>query len=209
MNTLDIIAYIATVLTILSFLSGLSICLNIYRKGSTNEFSAFPFIAGVLCTTLWLRYGFILNDMTMIFVNSVGVVLQSLYLIWFYAFTLKRETLTKQIVLLLAFLVMAYIIGQSREDPKTLAGTLACISSLVFCGSPLASVSDVIKTKSTEKLPFLLILSSFLVTIMWFLYGFALNDAFIQVPNAIGALISGVQLYLFVIYPNEPKSRKD
>ncbi len=104
---------------------------------------------------------------------------------------------------------MAYIIGQSREDPKTLAGTLACISSLVFCGSPLASVSDVIKTKSTEKLPFLLILSSFLVTIMWFLYGFALNDAFIQVPNAIGALISGVQLYLFVIYPNEPKSRKD
>jgi hypothetical protein len=48
-----------------------------------------------------------------------------------------------------------------------------------------------------------------LVTIMWFLYGFALNDAFIQVPNAIGALISGVQLYLFVIYPNEPKSRKD
>jgi hypothetical protein len=31
----------------------------------------------------------------------------------------------------------------------------------------------------------------------------------IQVPNGIGALISGVQLCLFAIYPNKPKSRKD
>ncbi len=104
---------------------------------------------------------------------------------------------------------MAYIMAETRDDPLTLTGSLACISSLVFCGAPLVSVSDVIRTKSTEKLPFLLILSSFLVTIMWFSYGFVLRDAFIQVPNGIGAIISGVQLCLFAIYPNKPKSRKD
>ncbi len=124
-------------------------------------------------------------------------------------FVYNQKPLTKQIGLLLTFLVMAYIMAETRDDPLTLTGSLACISSLVFCGAPLVSVSDVIRTKSTEKLPFLLILSSFLVTIMWFSYGFILRDAFIQVPNGIGAIISGVQLCLFAIYPNKPKSRKD
>lgn len=46
----------------------------------------------LLCfsTSLWLQYGFILHDMTMIFVNSVGFGLQSFYLTFYYKFTLNR-----------------------------------------------------------------------------------------------------------------------
>ncbi|CAG2163178.1 unnamed protein product [Oppiella nova] len=207
MTLIETIALVATIITIISFLSGLSICLNIYRKGSTHEFSSIPFIAGVLCCTLWLRYGYMLSDETMIFVNTIGLSLQAFYLIWFYAFTIKRSQLNKQIGFLLSLLVLAYMVVESRSDPTYLAGLLACISSLVFCAAPLALVRDVVQSKSSEKLPFILIISSFMVTIMWFLYGLVIKDQFVSVTNGIGALINTVQLSLFVIYPNKAKTQ--
>jgi len=207
MTTLETIALVATIITIISFLSGMSICLNIYRKGSTREFSAFPFIAGFLCCSLWLRYGYMLSDQTMIFVNTIGVSFQSLYLIWFYFFTAKRTQLNQQILVLLLFLTSAYFVVESRSEPTALAGLLACGASLVFCAAPLAMVRDVIQTKSSDKMPFPLIMSSFLVTIMWFLYGVAINDSYVWVTNGMGALINLVQLALFVIYPNKAKAQ--
>lgn len=95
------------------------------------------------------------------------------------------------------------------NGPVNLCGLLACVSSLVFTAAPLVLVADVIKSKSSEKLPFLLIISSFFVSISWFFYGFILKDAFIQVPNGIGTMISGVQLSLFVLYPSKTKLNKE
>lgn len=95
------------------------------------------------------------------------------------------------------------------NGPVNLCGLLACASSLIFIAAPLVLVADVIKSKSSEKLPFLLIVSSFFVSISWFFYGFVLKDAFIQVPNGIGTMISGVQLSLFVLYPSKTKLNKE
>lgn len=106
----------------------------------------------------------------------------------------------------MAFLFVINIYSRVSTDPVNLVGILCCLCSLLFCASPLTLVSEVIRTKSTEKLPFGLIFSSFLVTLLWFLYGYLTDDGFIQFPNAIGALISGVQLILFIVYPSKRKS---
>ena len=40
---------------------------------------------------------------------------------------------------------------------------------------------DVLKTRSTETLPFYLILANVVVAGQWFLYGIAINNSFVQV----------------------------
>ena len=46
----DIIATVATITTIIQFLSGTDICRKIIKQGSTSEISGFPFICGVFNT---------------------------------------------------------------------------------------------------------------------------------------------------------------
>lgn len=207
MALLEVIGNVATVITIISFLTGLIICRDIYRARSTGDFSSFPFAAGTLCTFLWLRYGLLLADPTMIFVNSIGFTLQTCYLIWFYFYTVQRAAITRQLLLLLSILFSLHFYTRYSAEPEVLVAPFASLSSLLFCASPLASVSEVVRTRSTAKLPFALILSSFVVSSLWFSYGYLLDNSFVMLPNGIGALISGMQLSLFALYPNKSKSQ--
>lgn len=63
--------------------------------------------------------------------------------------------------------------------------------------------AHVIRAKSTESLPFPVIMASMIVSCQWFVYGCLINDQFIQVPNFMGCVLSGFQLCLFLIYPNK------
>ena len=63
------------------------------------------------------------------------------------------------------------------------------------------SIKQVVRTKSTECLPFPFIFCSFIVGSLWFTYGFLVSDYFIMTPNAIGSSVSAFQLFLFLIYP--------
>ncbi|KAK3872196.1 hypothetical protein Pcinc_022712, partial [Petrolisthes cinctipes] len=84
-------------------------------------------------------------------------------------------------------------------------GLLCCVGSIVFCAAPLISLTEVFRTQCTDVLPFPLILATFLVTGLWWLYGLILQNPFVQYPNLIGCGLAGFQLLLFVVYPNKRK----
>ncbi|XP_070171275.1 sugar transporter SWEET1 isoform X2 [Polyergus mexicanus] len=62
---------------------------------------------------------------------------------------------------------------------------------------------EVIKTKSTEILPFPLIFTGTLVSFLWFLYGLIINNVFVIFQNAVGFILCIIQLSLFVIFPSK------
>ena len=74
--------------------------------------------------------------------------------------------------------------------------------SVCYCAAPLASVLTVMKTRSTESLPFYLILATIAMTSSWSLYGLIIKDAFVIVPNTIGCIIAIGQFMLFSLYPS-------
>lgn len=155
-------------------------------------------------TGLWLMYGLLLDDPTMKFVNTIGFALQSFYLLWFHVFTHNRRRLNTENFILLSFLSSVYLYGQYHPlEGVSWVGLLACISSLIFSASPLAAVSDVIRTRSTEKLPFSMILASFLVSMLWYTYGYMINDSYVYIPNSVNTLLSGLQLSLFLVFPSK------
>ncbi|KAG9508528.1 Sugar transporter SWEET1, partial [Fragariocoptes setiger] len=203
MELVDFVAVLAIVCTYASFLSGAQVCLKVYRQRSASSYSALPFFAGWLCTALWLRYALLINESTMISVNVVGIICQTIYIGFFVVYTHRRPLLTKLIMALLMIVAVLIYSIDSSFDPVLVNGSLASMATLIACASPLASVQEVIRTKSATVLPFPIIASSFVVSSLWLTYGFLISDWFIKFTNAVASCISGSQLLLFAIYPSK------
>lgn len=206
----NIVAFTASICTILQFLSGMLVCQKYVQKGSTGDTSSFPFISGAVSTTLWLRYGFLIDEPSMIIVNTVGSTLFIAYSATFYLYSIKKSTTLKQIVV--AFTVLIAILCYSLyyyESDKVgvtdLMGFVCCTMTIVFFAAPLTSVFHVIKMKSAEVMPYPLILATLITSILWYLYGIIIDDSFVQIPNFLGCVLASLQLSLYCIYPTKYK----
>nr|XP_027213416.1 sugar transporter SWEET1-like [Penaeus vannamei] len=106
-----------------------------------------------------------------------------------------------------AGVVLYYVFfsGVGVEEIKPKVGLMCCVASVIFCAAPLISLTEVFRTQCTEALPFPLILATFLVTGLWWLYGITIQNGFVQYPNLIGCGLSGFQLLLFTVYPSKRK----
>ncbi|XP_017780012.1 PREDICTED: sugar transporter SWEET1 [Nicrophorus vespilloides] len=209
----DFIAVSASICTILQFLSGTLVCQNFVQKGSTGDISAFPFISGCLSTSLWLRYGFIIQERSIILVNTIGATLFFAYVLTFYFYSIKKWAVVRQFLLCMLILIaiLFYSSTGNESDEKELEavrshiGTLCCIMTIIFFAAPFSTLMHVIKVKSSESMPFPLILTSFLVSCQWYAYGLIIKDQFVQIPNFLGSVLSAIQLSLFCLYPTKYK----
>jgi len=205
-NVKDLLGTSATLTTVLQFLTGCLICNSYIKKKSTGETSSLPFTSGLLSCSLWLRYGVLINENTVIFVNAVGVFLFSLYCISYYIFTVNKRRMAHQLLLVLLMITFSFVYSKFEPDDlqaSRLIGLLCCSVGVFFFASPLIKLKHVIVSKNTEVLPRPIIIASFFVTLQWFIYGYLIDDSFIQIPNFLGCILSAIQLALFVIYPSK------
>lgn len=202
MDRVHLVGLAAQLLTYVSFLSGAKVCHLIHTRKSCNKLSAAPFLAGLCCTALWLRYGFVADEWEIITVNVVGLTCQIIYLSFFLVYSKQRLRLMKQLLILVIFLALVLWAIERSVDKLFLAGSLASMSSLVACASPLATIQDVLKTKCVASLPFPIIASSCVVSLSWLTFGLLKGDDFIVFSNVVALAISGAQLALFLIYPS-------
>lgn len=205
----DFVSSLAVLTTVLQFLSGTIVCKQYVTNRTTAEASPLPFLFGVLSSGLWLLYGLTKHDDKIVLVNIIGVVLMAAYTVVFYIYTFKKSSLLKQIVIMMCF--ASFVIGyvyfeEDNEELLRCLGLLACSLTLLTIAAPMSKLIYVIKVKSTECLPFPMILMSFFVSSLWFLYGTIEEDAYLCVPNFIGAVLALSQLSLFVLYPSTPRS---
>jgi len=201
----DFIGNSATFFTILQFLMGIQVCLGFYKKQSTGETSCMTFIVGVVMTFVWFSYGRLVNDHNIMTVNVTGFVLQTIYCFVFYSFSTAKVQTGKKIFLtfLLLTLVQTYIVNENdSETAQYRIGLFAASLSVSYCMAPLATIQHVFRTRSTESLPFSLIVGSVFFTSLWSLYGIIIEDAFVKVPNMLSFGVAVFQLSLFACYPS-------
>ncbi|XP_050666640.1 sugar transporter SWEET1 isoform X2 [Leptidea sinapis] len=187
---------LAVVTTILQFLSGVLVCKRYVYNGTTGEASSLPFTCGFLSCSIWFLYGITKYDGNLVLVNSVGVILMVSYIVVFYLHTLKKTAVLRQAYIALGLCVFAIVYAYNEEDNDTLLEYLAPMSQLVY----------VVRMKSTECLPFPMILMYFVVSSLWFIYGLIEVDHYLMATNIIGASLALAQLSLFVIYPSQHSS---
>nr|CAD7592943.1 unnamed protein product [Timema genevievae] len=206
----ELVGSVAGIATVGQMFSGVFICRDIVKQGSTKNIGVLPFLGGTAMSVLMLEYSAMLQDPVMTNVNIAGLVLNVMYTMCYYFYASDKAALLTQTLKAFAFVVA--LLGYAKwEEPSLVEfrfGVIVTAIMMLLIASPLFSLGEVIRTKSTAMLPFPLILSGTVVTFLWLLYGIIINNSLIQLQNVVGLTLCAIQLSLFVIYPSKPKVAK-
>ncbi|KJH48322.1 mtN3/saliva family protein [Dictyocaulus viviparus] len=206
-DVLPYLSFSAICSTIGLFLCGVQICWRIRARNGTEGTGSAPFLIAFISCAFWLQYGVVKQDNVVIFVNTVGFILQGCYLAYYYRMTRNPRVLKKVILCeLIAIGMMLYAVNYAglKNNGRDTLGFICIVLNVASIGAPLFQIGEVIRTKNSETLPLPLCLACFAVSLQWLFYGILVNDFFIQVPNYIATFLSIIQLSLFVIYPRRP-----
>ncbi|ETN62165.1 hypothetical protein AND_006148 [Anopheles darlingi] len=202
------VGFTAGVLTVGQMFSGCFVCNDIRKKGTTDGFSPMPFIGGCGLTILFLQHGMLMGDSVMINSNLVGLAISFSYAAFFAFYTPAKERgsfwRASLWTTLFTFGVLLYAKFENPAVVEDRFGMILTVLMLCLIGQPLIGLPEIIRRKSTEGLPFPMILSGTIVGLSWLLYGVILNNVFVVLQNLAAVTLSGIQLALFAIYPSKP-----
>lgn len=208
MTTVLFLSWAATIATVGFFLSGIVTCQKIIRSGSTENVQLLPFVTTFLNCMMWASYGILKGDAALVPVNTIGMMTQVFYILCFFNYCKERGKEVKSVVYaaIIAFILYMYLMHFIEEDVTRVAhlGLMCIVFTITMQASPLAVVAKVVRTKSTESMPFVFSFMMVLLSFLWLCYGTVVNDINIQVPNASGVLLGLLQLSLFCVYPSKP-----
>lgn len=198
------------------FLSPIPTFSRITRNRSTEQFSVFPYIFALfnclICT--WYGLPFVSqNNILVTTVNAAGAIFQLFYISLYIAYC-QKEARVKMIALLLLVVgivtAIALVTYEFMEQPlrKLFVGSLSVFSLISMFASPLSIIKLVIETRSVEFMPFYLSLSTLLMSVSFFAYGFLGQDPFVYVPNGIGSVLGMIQLGLYFCYRDIGRRRQ-
>eukprot|EP00927_Polykrikos_kofoidii_P082565 TRINITY_DN8233_c0_g2_i1.p1 TRINITY_DN8233_c0_g2~~TRINITY_DN8233_c0_g2_i1.p1 ORF type:complete len:246 (-),score=25.80 TRINITY_DN8233_c0_g2_i1:91-828(-) len=227
--TSDVVGSIATVATLVYFVSPAFTIIKIVKDKSVGSFSAFPFVSGVGNTVMWVYYSAAkMHDtgeklMPNLVVNAIGATCMTVYLIFFAAFAKER----KQRVLVEVSMLVVGVVGLilifemvipklscddffwgKKETPlkERVCGFVLVVLNVSMYASPLATMGTVIRTKSAEFLPWNMSVVGIVVCFLWATQGFMINDINVWLPNVAGLFLSLAQLVLFLVYCGQDRS---
>uniref|UniRef100_A0A182QQV9 Sugar transporter SWEET n=1 Tax=Anopheles farauti TaxID=69004 RepID=A0A182QQV9_9DIPT len=204
----DLVGTVAGILTVGQMFSGCFVCNDIRKKGTTEGFSAMPFVGGCGLTVLFLQHGMLMNDSAMTNANLVGLAISIVYATFFLLYTPPsgRSAFWQQVggTILFTLTLLGYAKIENPAVVEDRFGMIITVLMLCLIGQPLFGLPDIIRRKSTEGLPFAMILSGTIVGLSWLLYGVILNNVFVVLQNVAAVSLSGIQLALFAIYPSKP-----
>ncbi|CAG5121464.1 unnamed protein product [Candidula unifasciata] len=212
MEWVSMLAVLTTVTSVLCQLVGVEICFRIVRQRSTGDVSAVPFIAFFVSAVVWVKYGLMTDNKNVILTSGQATILQFLYICIYYAYTSQKRFLTGMILIGLIGLVVPFVYVTYFENEADIAvrnlGLYCCFLSVIVYASPLATLTEVVKERSTHSISLPLCFFNFLCAVEWTLYGLAISDQMLTIPNALGVVLGLVQFFLFCFYGCQHKSSK-
>ncbi len=225
-----LVGIVSSVLSVIVMLNPLRFVLEVTSNADTasnnkKNISVPTFIALFGNFLIWNAYGLITRNPIVFVQNLLGVCMASFYLYrLYYCKHLAPEHKVRPALLLLvlthlswqhhmtvgvgAILTIIFIIGvlfKLEMLNVSLIGWVADLFSLAVFAAPLSELMMIVRTKSTESLSFSFALTCWLSAACWSVYGVLVGDVNILLPNALGFMLTCLQLSLFVLYPNKKK----
>lgn len=207
LTLLSVISWMALSASVSLYLSGGLTCMHMIKKKSVGQIPIFPFVATCFSSTIWLKYGFLTNNQTIQIVNSIGCVLQLIYICIYYIYSREKRklniTLISYVIPLYGALFYAKYLAASETVAANHLGLLGALLSIIMSASPLITLREIIRTKSVATMSFSFVLICCVSCSLWTTFGMLINDVFVMIPNACGVALGIFELFLFVIYPSK------
>nr|WAJ59863.1 SWEET family protein 4 [Heracleum moellendorffii] len=201
---------LGNIVSFLVYLAPLPTFLRIYKKKSTEGFQSIPYAVALFSAMLTLYYGLLKpNGFLLITINSVGIFIESAYILLFMIYAPKdTKVYTSKLLVSLNGVVFGIIIFTTMMFFEgivriRIVGWACAIFSVCVFIAPLSVMRLVIRTKSVEYMPFSLSFFLTLCAVMWFFYGILAHDYFVATPNVLGFVFGIVQMILYMIYKNK------
>ncbi|KAK4264546.1 hypothetical protein QN277_025705 [Acacia crassicarpa] len=197
----------------LCFLAPVPTFYRIYKKKTTEGFQSVPYIAALFSAMLWLFYAYVKTGETLLItINVFGCVIETIYLAIYITYCSKKARVsTLRLILLLNFggfcviALLTHLLTKEAASRVKLLGWICVVFATSVFAAPLSIIRVVIKTKSVEFLPFPLSLLLTVSAVTWLLYGLALKDIYVTLPNVVGLSFGIVQMILYAMYrKNKP-----
>ncbi|XVF10371.1 hypothetical protein REPUB_Repub07fG0177000 [Reevesia pubescens] len=215
-NTIrNVVGIIGNVISLFLFLSPVPTFVQIWKKGSVEQFSPAPYLATLINCMIWVVYGLPMvhpNSTLVITINGTGTVIEFVYLTLFFIFCHDKKKRLKVLLIVLVEIIFIAIVTtlvltivHTTKRRSMVAGIIAILFNIMMYAAPLSVMKLVISTKSVEYMPFFLSLASFANGVAWTTYAFLPFDPFIAVPNGLGTLFSLAQLMLYATYYKSTK----
>lgn len=184
------------------------------KNKSTGDMSVMPCV--MLYTNCYLLcwYAYLVDNIVPLFLTAaLGVVTGAILAYFFYRWTAHKRHVMKVFVVSGVIILLETIYGvigvlgwtgQDRHSMGIAMGVIVIVSSVGLYASPMATIRHVIQTKTSSSMPFTMGVVNVVNSFCWVVYAILVEDVFILVPNASGALLGSIQLILTFIYPRKP-----
>ncbi|WVY95336.1 hypothetical protein V8G54_034424, partial [Vigna mungo] len=209
-----VVGIIGNIISGCLFLSPVPTFLEIWKKGSVEEYSAVPYMATLMNCMVWTLYGLPMvhpDSLLVVSINGGGCVIEMIYVTLFFLYSTRSKRLTLFLCLFLQLLfltllsILTFTSIHDVEKRSAVVGTICVIFNVAMYASPLSVMKLVMKTKSVEYMPFSLSLASFGNGLSWTAYSLIPFDPFMAIPNGIGTTFSVAQLILYATYYKSTK----
>ena len=182
-----------------------------YFKG-IRELSSIPemmFIVGVFCSTTNLAYGLLKNDMNLYLNSAICEIIQVIYstlYLFFYAnknftkwflYVFIAWNLTIEILYIFAD-VLKYHFG--KDFALDFTGWFNVGMTVLNAGAPGQKIIEVFKTENFMLIPIFTTIAQILCSGLWGFYGFADMDYKLIIPNLLGVVLCGIQIFAYFYF---------
>ncbi|EGC36063.1 hypothetical protein DICPUDRAFT_78286 [Dictyostelium purpureum] len=206
---LGFIQLIAIVSTLGVFFMPLKTILNIKEKRTVGSVAGIQFLSTALNCFLWIAYGILTGNGTMLFTNSVGLLLAFYYVYNYWLYSSSRDYLYKIMVasiLAISIIFISFVGTNNNFDQRVeRLGFQASVVCILMFAAPLERLFQIIKIKNSEGMLKGVAVLSMMCSLSWLVFGLLIIDKYIYIPNFLASLISITQLLVILKYPPSPQ----
>ncbi|XP_048330596.2 bidirectional sugar transporter SWEET14-like [Ziziphus jujuba] len=200
---------VGNIITFLVYLAPITTFHKVYKKQSTEGFQSLPYVVELFGSMLSIYYAILKQEvlLDLIAINSVGSLIETLYIALFLFFAPKKSRMqTIHLVLLIALgyglMVILTLFLANGHKRIQIVGWICLIFNLIVFAAPLCIMRKVIRTRSVEFMPFPLLFLQTLGAVTGFFYWLLLKDYKFAFANVLGFIFGIVQMGLYIAYRN-------
>jgi len=200
------------------FLSPIVVVRKAIKNNDLGDLNPLPWLAIVVNCFGWALYGCMRRDYFVFWSNFPGFVCGVYYVvsaIKILTTQQERPTSIRQLKVIegifygafifwgIVGMIAALVLGESttqRETAAFLVGIICCVAAVTYYIAPLVAMFQIIRSRDSSSLYPPTLIANLLNATLWSIYGYAIHDPLIWVPNSISLVLSIVQVILCALF---------